>query len=282
VITSLDEALRLAATALEPEAPTYEVLAVRYGTRMTSRAAVYHGYEQVGEPDRPLRMDYFFWLLRRDAGTILVDCGFEPAVGERRGRTTLVAPLEALDRLGVSRDSLESIVVTHLHYDHTGALDAFPSATLVVQRRDLEFWSAPGLAAEHAAHVEMGEVAFVADAVEAGRARVLDGAAIVAPGVAAILVGGHSPGQQSLVVKGEQGAVLLTSDAIHYDEEAADPRLQFAIFTNLEEMVAGYGLLQSVAERTGAALVPGHEPAVAERFPPAEGDLRPGAVLRLG
>lgn len=266
MITSTDEARAIAEEALADDVPSWEVLAVRYGTRMATRGAVYVDDGRLGDPDAPLQMDYFFWLLRGDAGTILVDCGFHPDVGARRGRTTLVAPLDALEHLGVDRDALERIVVTHMHYDHIGQLDAFPNAELVVQRRDLEFWTSPELAEEHAEVVEASEVGYVAKAVGAGRARVLDGAAMLAPGVGAILVGGHSPGQQSLVVKGAGGPVLLASDAVHYYEEL-EQRLPFAILVDLDEMVRGYETLEALAEQTGAALVPGHDPAVTERFP---------------
>src|SRR2546429_9262 len=40
----------------------YEVLAVRYGTRQASAAEVFLNYHAYREPDRPLVMDYFFWV----------------------------------------------------------------------------------------------------------------------------------------------------------------------------------------------------------------------------
>src|SRR6266568_7554841 len=42
----------------------YEVLAVRYGTRQASAAEVFLNYHAYHEPDRALRMDYFFWVAR--------------------------------------------------------------------------------------------------------------------------------------------------------------------------------------------------------------------------
>ena len=75
--------------------------------------------------------------------TIVVDCGFDPEVGARRGRTCLCAPLEALRALGVEPESVSTVVVTHLHYDHIGNLAAFPAATLIVPRRELDFWTGP-------------------------------------------------------------------------------------------------------------------------------------------
>lgn len=88
-------------------------------------------------------MDYFFWLLRRGGETILIDSGFAPGVGKRRGRTPLHAPVEALKRLGVEPETVSAVVVTHLHYDHTGNLAAFPGAELIVPGKELEFWTSP-------------------------------------------------------------------------------------------------------------------------------------------
>jgi glyoxylase-like metal-dependent hydrolase (beta-lactamase superfamily II) len=280
VITSIDDAAAIAAEALAKDAPRWEAIALRYGTRMTTRAAVYHEYEQHGEPDAPLGMDYFFWFLRSAVGTILVDSGFDGEVGARRGRTTVCPPLEALRRLGVTPDTVDLIVLTHLHYDHTGHLGEFPDTELVIQQRDLAFWQGPGAEGGHAMHVERDEVEVATRAAAAGRVRLLEGGGVVAPGVGAVLVGGHSPGQMALVVNGREGPVLLVSDAVHYYEEL-ERRLQFAIFTDLAEMVAGYGLLESLAERTRAVLVPGHDPEVVNRFPPVSDELA-GVALRLG
>ena len=57
----------------------YEVLAVRYGTRQASAAEVFLNYHAYHEPDRPLRMDYFFWVARNPARSVVVDTGFCPA-----------------------------------------------------------------------------------------------------------------------------------------------------------------------------------------------------------
>ena len=56
-------------------------------------------------------MDYFFYVLRRGEQTILVDVGFDPVVGERRGRTVLHPPVDALRELGVAPMSVAQIVV---------------------------------------------------------------------------------------------------------------------------------------------------------------------------
>jgi glyoxylase-like metal-dependent hydrolase (beta-lactamase superfamily II) len=79
----------------------YEVLAIRYGTRKASAAEVFLNYHAYREPDRPLRMDYYFWVARNPARTVVIDTGFSPAVGASRGRTMLMDTEPALRAPGI-------------------------------------------------------------------------------------------------------------------------------------------------------------------------------------
>lgn len=250
----------------------FEVAALRYATRRTTKSECYHRYASYGEPDAEIAMDYFFWLLRDGARTVLVDTGFDPEVGARRGRTCLCPPVEALARLGVAPADVSQVILTHLHYDHTGNVAAFPQAELVVQRSELDFWSGSEAGeAQFAPHVEPGDVDLIAAAARDGRVRLLDGDAEVAPGVAAICVGGHSPGQTVLTVAAESGPVVLASDAVHYYEEL-ELRRPFEILVDLRAMYLAYGTVAELAARPGAALLVGHDPEVMNRFPGLVGD----------
>ena len=245
----------------------YEVIAVRYGTLTARKSQLYHRYEAYGEADAEVEMAYYFWILRAGAETILVDTGFDPVVGARRGRTCLCPPLDALSLVGVERESVSAVIVTHLHYDHIGNLDAFPHAELVVPRREFEFWTGPAAARFHfASHVEAPEVALLAEARRAGRVRLTDGVEEIFEGITARSVGGHSPGQQVTVVSALAGDVVLASDAVHFYEEFELDR-PFGVIADLEQMYAAYDLLRELVAAEGAVLVPGHDPAVLSRFP---------------
>jgi glyoxylase-like metal-dependent hydrolase (beta-lactamase superfamily II) len=259
----------------------YEVIAVRYATRAMRKSEAFYHYQAYGEPDAELDMDYFFWVLRRGEEAILVDTGFAPAVGARRGRTCLCEPLEALARIGVEPGSIGRIVLTHLHWDHTGNLAAFPGAELVVQRRELDFWTGPYARRLHfASLVEPDEIQLVERARREGRLRILDGDAQIADGIRAICVGGHSPGQQVTVVEAAAGPVVLASDAIHFYEELERDR-PFAVLWNLEQMYSALDVLRELARTPGSALVAGHDPAVLDRFPPLGSGLE-GLAVRAG
>jgi hypothetical protein len=110
---------------------------VRYATRAASKRTFFLRYDSYGEPDAPQSLDYYFWVIGEGAGALVVDCGFDPAVGARRGRTCLCPPREALARLGVDAASVSRLLITHFQYDHVGNLDAFPNAELLVPEREL-------------------------------------------------------------------------------------------------------------------------------------------------
>ena len=250
-----------------PEA--WQVIAARYGTLETTLSDAYYRWSAYGEPDGPARLDYYFWVLRGEGETILVDTGFHPDAGRRRGRTVLIEPTEAMARLGVTPDTVSRIVLTHLHYDHTGNLAAFPDAELLVPAVELEFWLGPmGQRGQFPHHVEEADLEVLSRAVDEGRVRPLVGGEEIADEVHALHLGGHSPGQMALAVFGAGPGVILASDAVHFYDELERER-PFAVIADLAEMYEAYDTVREVAGDT-AHIVPGHDPAVMDRYPRVE------------
>jgi glyoxylase-like metal-dependent hydrolase (beta-lactamase superfamily II) len=250
----------------------WEIVAIRYGQATLPRSVLFHHYGAYGEPDAAQDMAYYFYVLRSAGRTLLVDTGFRPeTVARRPGRSGIVEPPEALARLDVDPDSIAEILVTHFHWDHTGNLHRFPQARLVVPEAEAAFWGTPvARNAPFWSHVDGDDIELLLAARRDGRARTTGADETVAPGIRAITVGGHSPGQQILVVDTARGPVALASDAVHLYEELELGR-PFGVVVDLREMYAAYELLRGL-EAGGALIVPGHDPEVTRRFPSVGGD----------
>jgi glyoxylase-like metal-dependent hydrolase (beta-lactamase superfamily II) len=243
-----------------------EVLTVRYGTRVTRKSEVYRDYGRYGEPDAPIRMDYFFWLVRSPDRTVVVDCGFSAASGASRGRTMLIPPAEALAQLGVDPAAVDLLILTHCHYDHIGNLDAFPATPLLISRREYQFWTGPEENHPQRESAEAADIDRLRDAHASGRVAFVDGSVTLPDGIEVLEVGGHTPGQLVVTVATANGTVVLASDAVHYYDELA-LRRPFWLASDFDAMVKGFERISALVGPDDRLLVAGHDPAVMSRFP---------------
>lgn len=244
----------------------YEVYALRYASRPTHAASEFFRHELYGEPDGPMRLDYFFWLVRDGRRTVLVDCGFDRARSAAKGRYQDTDPVELLARLDVRPADVDHVVVTHLHYDHCGNVSLFPNATVSLARSELDAWSGQ-LGQRNLMRwlVEPAEVQMIMELQREGRALLVDSASEVLPGITVSRVGGHTPGQSIVQVRTTAGPIVLASDAMHFYKEAELDR-PYNLFTNLEDLYRAYDLLRALQAQPGTTVVAGHDPLVTEQF----------------
>jgi len=247
--------------------PAREVLAVKYGHRVTTRAESYLNFHLYGEPDADLDIDYYFWVIRDGGGVVLVDTGFAPEAGDRRRRAHYATPAQALPELGIASDDVAAIVITHAHWDHTGNVRQFPRAQLVMTDAEYAFWTSSLAArAQFAAHCEPEEIALLRQARAEGRLTLFTGQHTVAQGIELTEVGGHTPGQLiASVTTQDGGTVVLASDALHFYEEVERDR-PFAVLADLPGMYRAYDTLAQLATQPRTHLVAGHDPLVRSRF----------------
>jgi len=260
-----------------PDGPQHGVSILRFGTRQATRSAVFHGYQLYGEADGAATIDYHFWLLHApDGGVAVVDTGFSRKSGRARGRTMLIEPGELLVRMGIDPLAVGLVVLTHAHYDHTGNVDLFPNARIVLSRAEYDFWLHAEVArrTQFAYYAEPSDLEALARALRSGRLELFDDQVVPVPGVVVRCFPGHTPGQAAVLVMTDEGPVVLASDVVHFYEELLRDR-PFAVTTDLAAMYASTERLRRIIADAGAHLVTGHDPSTLDRFQRAPGPLSP-------
>jgi glyoxylase-like metal-dependent hydrolase (beta-lactamase superfamily II) len=259
------------------DADTYEVYAVKYGT-MQDRFRR-DNFIMADDHDAAMPIDYFVWAIVNEARTIVVDTGFDRAMGEKRGRDVLRLPREGLAMLGVDAARVRDVVVTHLHYDHAGTLDDFPAARFHVNDLELAFTTGRLMCHEPFRHAyEPEHVCTLIRRLFEGRVAFHAGEEEIAHGVSVHHIGGHTMGMQSVRVKTQRGWLVLASDACHFYENMERGR-PFPIVYHLGDMIEGWGKLRRLAE-SPRHVIPGHDPLVMQRYPAPKAALE-GVVARL-
>lgn len=265
---------------MEPPSPSgaeWEVYAACCGTYRSTRSHFLYRYDTYGEPDGSIELAYYFWVLRNANEAIVIDTAFNLDAATRRGRAATLRPREALARLDITSESVSTVLLTHLHYDHTGGIGEFPNAEFVVSRREMDFWKSDVARCKHfAEHAEQADLDILWTAAREGRVRQLDCGADLRPGVRVLEVRGHSPGQLMLVVDRPGGPLVLTSDAVHFYDELETER-PFAVVHDLELVYRAYRTVKALAA-TGASIVPAHDPEVLRRHRPVGSSA---AIVRL-
>jgi glyoxylase-like metal-dependent hydrolase (beta-lactamase superfamily II) len=208
------------------------------------------------------------WLIEAAEKKILVDTGFDSAEDVlttldryginaycvRRPEWELAAALEAR---GVRPEEIETVIITHMHFDHIGNLELFPNASIIVQRDELGWALAPpnyGMFyyREFSSHIT--EVRH--------QIRAIEGDYRIAPGVEVWKVAGHSPGLQAVAVETASGKAVIASDNV-YDYVNWEDRWPIGVYWRLDQVLAAYARY----EREADIVLPNHDWKLWEVFP---------------
>src|SRR5260370_38913500 len=110
---------------MDTHLPEYELYAIRHAERDARRSDHFIGGDS---HDGPMPMDYFVWVAIAPHHTVVIDTGFTAEVAAARQRRFLRCPIEALSLVGVDGNTVEDVVLTHMHYDHVGNFHLPPNA----------------------------------------------------------------------------------------------------------------------------------------------------------
>ncbi len=176
-------------------------------------------------------------LIRSGSRKILFD------TGSNDDRAELLAEL---DRMGISPDEIDTVFLSHLHYDHCCNIEVFERAKIFVSARELDYVLSGEFRKYNDPYIPYGMIKYYQD-----RFKTFEEGQVLAPGMVAIALPGHTPGVSGLVLSDER--VIFTGDAVKnaYDYTHGIP--PYAIYDG-KAGLASYEKIPALADR----IVPGH------------------------
>ena len=224
-----------------------------------------------GAADTPVELPVPAWLIRHPSGSVLFDTGMHP---------DLAGPGEFSDAVGLFFDvgltedelvdarlraaeldpaDVGTVVLSHLHFDHTGGLALVPDARVVVQRDEWEAGAAEETAAANSFRASEYQTGH--DVVLAEGEHDLFGDGLVT----CIPTPGHTPGHQSLRVRLADREVVLAADCAYFEDTLQGGPLP-PIGHDHEAHARSLDRLRAM-RTAGATVVPGHDRAAFDALP---------------
>jgi glyoxylase-like metal-dependent hydrolase (beta-lactamase superfamily II) len=169
-------------------------------------------WSQLVEPDEKNRIPEACncVLLEKDGERILIETGYGDGWSDKEADmfamngTTI---LDVLNEHSINPDSINTIILSHLHFDHAAGVTLLPNAKVIVQRQEWED------ANNNRSTMSRTYLPHVLDSIR-NRLELIDGNSVVYNDIQLTVRKGHTWGLQSIEFKDRDGTVCFCSDVM--------------------------------------------------------------------
>ncbi|SIT91213.1 N-acyl homoserine lactonase family protein [Edaphobacillus lindanitolerans] len=235
-----------------------------------------------------VKLPYCYVLIKGKGRTILVDVGFNnkeygKVLADRFGVKNWQSPKVVLDEVGVKPEDVDTVFVTHAHFDHFGNIEDFPNATFYLQEREISKWmwamSLPEQFGWLMGAMDPGDIIRGAELARDGRLVLIDGdREDVLPGIDLFAAfDTHTFGSQFVRVKngetGTEDSWILAGDLV-YVFDNAEGRDGDGVYVPVglasgsqTNLLLATDKMMTLVDRDPTRVIPIHEQRLVERFP---------------
>jgi glyoxylase-like metal-dependent hydrolase (beta-lactamase superfamily II) len=209
------------------------------------------------------------FVIRHPKGTLLWDAGLgdkiaDSATGLRFGGIQGWVDHKLVDQLksiGLTPADITFVALSHLHFDHTGNANAFPSSTWILDKAELAWATATPPPPAVMPDTFSG--------YKSAKTQMIDGDLdVFGDGSVRILrTPGHTPGHKSLMVKlPKSGTVILSADLYSTRDSRKARRVPMDNVSRADTL-ASIDRIEKIVANTKGRLVVQHDPADFKSLP---------------
>lgn len=186
-------------------------------------------YPNFVTPEGHLRLSIHALLVEAPGIRLVVDTciGNDKPRAISRNKALHTDFLKDMASTGWSRDSVDTVVCTHLHVDHVGWntmkdgddwIPTFPNARYLIGRDEYDYWSSDE---------NDDQITVMQDSVtpifDAGLVDLVATDHVISPDIRLIPTLGHTPGHVSVMIESEGHEAMITGDFMHSPCQIARP-----------------------------------------------------------
>ncbi|MEJ8569963.1 N-acyl homoserine lactonase family protein [Microbaculum marinum] len=240
-----------------------------------------------------VKLPYCYVLIKSDEHVALVDVGYNHKdygkhLADKFGVENWHSPREVLAECGVTPEDVDTVFISHAHFDHFGCVEDFPNATFYIQRSEIENWvwamSLPDRMRWMMIAVDPGDILRGVNLAKEKRLRVIDGSVEnVLPGIDLhVARDSHTFGSMWVTVRNDNetdssdtwvlaGDLVYQFDNLEGDGFAVDVETMYtpvglAVGSQMNLVLATEEMMKQTGYEA-RRVIPIHEERLADTFP---------------